>query len=229
MDRKRFFGVLVLSLFISASLIAGGSLKVVDRFTPGDDGKFPSGWRAVKNKQKKKAKDVYKVVVEGGNAFLCAHSKGDSVTIGKRFKVNLKKYPVLRWRWKVEKLPQGADERFKDTGDSAAGIYVYFPSGIRKWNPKAIKYVWSATELPRGFSTPSPYASRTKIVILENKHSPLGEWIEEEVDVRTDYERFFGKKLKKVEGVGMLTDSDNTKSEAKACYDDIVFTRGFGK
>ncbi len=223
MVRKGFSLILVLLFLVAGIVFSSEIVKVVDRFSVKDEGRFPSGWGAVRGKYKRKAKDVYKVKVEDGNAFLCAHSKGDAIAIGKKFEVDISRFPILRWRWKVDKLPQGADERFKETGDSAAGIYVYFPSGFRKWNPKAIKYVWSSTELPRGFSLSSPYASRTKIIILENKHSPVGEWVEEQVNIKTDYERFFGEKLKKVKGIGIMTDSDNTKSEASACYDDIVF------
>ena len=214
--------ILLALVILIPSLSFSGEL-VVDRFDAKDAGKFPSGWEAVRKKQREEARKVYKVVVEDGNAVLMAHSIKNSITIGKKFEVDLSKFPILRWRWKVEKLPEGADERFKETGDSAAAIYVYFPSGFRKWNPKAIKYVWSATELPKGYVTKSPYAGRTKIVILENKNSPIGKWVEEEVNVKLDYERFFGKKLKKAKGIGIMTDSDNTKSEAIAYYDDIVF------
>ncbi len=215
--------LILLALFIlTPAIFYPQDLLVVDRFRVEDKGKFPFGWEAVKGKQKEKARDIYKVVVEGENAFLYAHSKCDSVTIGKKMEIDISKYPILRWRWRVDKLPEGADERYKETGDSAAGIYVYFPSGFRKWNPKAIKYVWSATELPKGSVTKSPYASRTKIVILENRFSPLGKWIEERVNIKRDYERFFGKKLKKAKGIGIMTDTDNTRSEAIAYYDDIV-------
>ena len=215
--------ILLALVILIPSLSFSGEL-VVDRFSPKDAGKLPSGWEAVRKKQREEARKVYKVVVENGNAVLMAHSVKNSITIGKKFEVDLSKFPILRWRWKVEKLPEGADERFKETGDSAAGIYVYFPSGFRKWNPKAIKYVWSSTELPKGYVTKSPYASRTKIVILENRNSPIGRWVEEEVNVKLDYERFFGRKLKKAKGIGIMTDSDNTKSEAIAYYDDIVFS-----
>ncbi len=199
-------------------------MLVVERFSPSDQGRLPKGWKGVNHHMTEKAKRVYKVVVEGGNAYLLAHSKGDAIKIGKKVEVDLEEYPILTWRWKVDKLCEGADERYKETGDSAASLYVVFPSW-KRWNPRTIKYVWSASSLPIGFRTKSPYAGNTKIVILRNKDSPLHKWVQEKVNVLEDYEYFFGEKPKKVKIIGIMTDSDNTNSEAIASYDDIVFLK----
>ena len=218
---KRVLIFLFMYMFLFQSYAMAASL-IVDTFNKEDVGKLPRGWKARNSKMTEQAKHIYKVVVEGKNAFLFAHSKGDAIQIGKKIEVDLKKYPVLTWRWKVDKLCDGADERYKKTGDSAAGVYVVFPTW-KKWNPKAIKYVWSASGLPIGFKTKSPYASNTKIIILENKNSPLHRWIHEKVNVLEDYKKFFGNKVKDVKLVGIMTDSDNTKTEAIASYDDIIF------
>ncbi len=213
--------VTVFIYFVAIQCAIAGSL-VVERFSPEDAGKLPHGWKSRNKKMTKKAELIYHVEVEGNNAYLRAHSRADAIQIGKKVNVDLKKYPILTWKWKVDKLCDGADERYKNTGDSPAAIYVVFPTW-KKWNPKAIKYVWSASALPIGFRTKSPYASNTKIVVLRNKNSPLHKWIKEKVDVLKDYQHFFGKKLKHVKLIGIMTDSDNTKTEAIASYDDIVF------
>ncbi len=211
----------VISLVVLPIVSLGAGMLVVDKFNITDEGKLPAGWKSRNNDMTEKARSVYKVVVEKGNAYLLAHSRGEAIQLGKELEVDIEQFPILEWKWKVDKLCDGADERYKDTGDSPAAIYVVFPTW-KKWNPRAIKYVWSASKLPKGFVTKSPYASETKIIILENKNSPTGEWIEERVNVRADYQKFWGKKLKKIKLIGLMTDSDNTKKEAIACYDDIV-------
>ncbi len=198
---------------------AATSELVVDKFRPSDSGRFPKGWES---KQPEEAKGIYKVVVKDGNAVLCAHCQGKAIAIGKKIKFELKKYPVLTWKWMVEKSPAGADERHKKTGDSAAAIYVVFPNGMKIWSPKAIKYVWSSSSMPHRSTTVSPYSSNTKIVILENCKSPKGVWIKEKVNVLEDYRRLFGKNNCKVKMIGLMSDSDNTDTEVKAYYDDIV-------
>lgn len=219
MVKRAFFSMCL--LLIPAMTFADSPIRI-ETFSQEDSGALPSGWKGRSSGMTEKAKSVYRVVVQGENAYLTAHSRGEAIQIGKEIEIDLNKYPFLTWRWKVERLCEGGDERYKQTGDSAAGVYVVFPSW-KKWNPKAIKYVWSASALPVGFKTKSPYASDTKIIILENRDSPLGKWIEEKVDVRKDYENSWGKKLKKVKLIGIMTDSDNTGGEAVAAYDDFYF------
>jgi len=220
--------VKVLLLFLVVLGLTGlcfsGQQLVVDRFNKSDEGKLPEGWKSRNKDLTEKARAVYRVVVEEDNAYLSAHSKGEAIQLGKEVEIELKDFQVLKWRWRVNKVCDGGDERYKETGDSPAGIYVVFPTW-KKWNPRAIKYVWSASDLPKGYVTKSPYASETKIIVLENKTSPLNQWIEEKVNVRDDYQKFWGKKLKKIKLIGLMTDSDNTKKEAIAAYDDIVMEK----
>jgi hypothetical protein len=213
-------------LFLAlGSLVSASDILVIDRFNPADKGSLPAGWQGRNDAETEKAKKIYKVSVEGTNAYLSAESKGDAVQIGKKMEIDLMKYPVLKWRWKVIKLCKGGDERYKKTGDSAAAVYVVFPTW-KMWKPKALKYVWSASELAKGYRTESPYSSDTKIVVLENRHSPLDTWVQEKVNVLSDYEKCWGKKLEEVKLIGLMSDSDNTASEAIAAYDDLEMASG---
>jgi hypothetical protein len=121
----------------------------------------------------------------------------------------------------VIELPKGGDERYKNTGDSAAAIYVIFEGRFR---PKSIKYVWSAS-LPRGTITESPYNSKTKIVVMQNQSSPMNEWVSEKVNVYADYQRLFGGETESVQAIGLMSDSDNTQSTAVAHYKAIMISK----
>ena len=79
--------------------------------------------------------------------------------------------------------------------------------------------------MPIGTVIDSPYAKKTKIVVLQNGTSPLNKWITEEVNVYEDYRRFFNKEPEEVQAVGILTDADDTSSEAMADYDDIFLKK----
>ena len=80
--------------------------------------------------------------------------------------------------------------------------------------------------MPIGTVIDSPYASKTKIVVLQNGTSPLDTWITEEVNVYEDYRKLFNKEPDEVQAVGILTDADDTSSEAMADYDDIFLKKG---
>ena len=187
----------------------------VENFSQFEKGTFPEGWKAKGGDGKK----VYSVRSEESNqgSYIEARATKSAVTIAKEFECDLKEYPFLTWQWRVIVPPEGGDERYKKTGDSAAGIYVIFEGRFR---PKNIKYVWSAS-LPIGTKTQSPYNSKTKIVVLRNQSSLLNTWVCEKVNVYEDFKRLFGEKPETVKAIGIMTDSDNTESTAVAHYKKI--------
>ena len=216
-------GSLLFFLLFLPSLVSASDILVIERFDPAEAGRLPSHWRARNDAETRKAKKIYMVKREGANGYLAAHSRGHAVQIGREVEMDLRRYPFLRWRWRVTRLCNGGDERYKKSGDSAAAVYVVFPTW-KMWKPKALKYVWSATSLSKGYRTESPYSSDTKIIVLENRNSSLGSWIQEWVNILRDYEKYWGKNPKPVKLIGVMSDSDNTRSEAVADYDDLEGT-----
>jgi hypothetical protein len=177
---------------------------------------FPEQWKVRGDEDE--ARTIYQVVEEDGNRFLRARAYKQGVQIGLARVFQPKAFPLLRWRWRVEQLPPGADERSKKTNDSAAAVYVIFDSRIM---PRAIKYVWSST-LPVGTRIDSPVYWRAKVVVLQSGPSSPGEWRQETVNFYQDYKELFGFEPGEVQGVAVLTDSDMTGSVAEADYDDFT-------
>jgi hypothetical protein len=183
---------------------------------------------------------LYTLGTEGGNYFLQARANGNGSIIAKELNYTLKEFPLISWRWRARTLPSGGDERYKKSGDSVAGVYLIFPSAFKpealknRWGitvpvpdtmkPECIKYVWSASLTP-GTVTDSPYSRKTKIVVLQNGTSSLNQWMTEEVNAYEDYKRLFKKEPGVVRAVGILTDADDTASEAMADYDDIFIKK----
>ena len=193
-----------------------GNIRKVEDFSSFKAGSFPEGWKS----RGGDGSEVYRVR-SNQETYLEANANNSAVTIAKKFTYNLKEYPYLMWQWRVLELPQGGDERFKKTGDSAAAIYVIFKGLLR---PDNMKYVWSAS-LPLGTTTESPYSSKTKIVVLRNQLSPIGEWVSERVNVYADYKRLFACEPKTVQAIGLMSDSDNTGSKAVAHYKGIMISK----
>ncbi len=180
-------------------------------------GVFPSRWQT--RGDEVEAQTIYKVMEEeAGNRFLRASAERQDTQIGLTKKFGPEKYPLLRWRWRVTRLPTGGDERVDRTNDSAAAVYVVFDSRII---PRAIKYVWSTT-LPVGSTFTSPTYWRAKVVVLQSGPPDDSAWHQETVNFYEDYKRLFGFAPGQVQGVAILTDSDVTKSSAQADYDDLT-------
>lgn len=202
------------------------SVLILERFEyPGQLGRFPGNWEGRvgwRQKKTKKKEDLYYTIqAENGDHFLSAETVGRSTNAGRSAKVNLRVWNKLRWRWRVHRLPDNGDETRKETNDSAAAVRLLFGS---KYRLKTLKYVWSAT-LPAGTYTESAHHEGTKVIVLQSGTENLGAWVWEEVNAYEDYKRVFGSDPRLVQGIAVLTDSDNTKTLVKADYDDISFLK----
>jgi len=204
--------ILLILMYTALPAAEDVAIKPVEDFSRFAPGTFPDGWKS----RGGDGSSVY-TIKSNHETYLEAKAIKSAVTIARKFEYDLNEYPYLAWEWKVIELPEGGDERYKKTGDSAAAIYVIFPGRFR---PDNIKYVWSAS-LPIGTTTHSPYSSKTKIVVLRNRFSPLRRWVSEKVNVYQDYKRLFGHEPEHVKAIGIMSDADNTKSRAIAQYKNI--------
>lgn len=149
------------------------------------------------------------------------------------------RWKVLRWRWRVPHALKKGDERSKAGDDYAARLYVTFrydPAkagrGTRikyalvkklygEYPPHAgINYIW-ANRLPKGESTPNPYTDRVMMVAVRSGDDEAGKWIAEERDILEEYRRLFKEEPPPLAGIAIMTDTDNTASQAEAWYADI--------
>jgi len=146
-----------------------------------------------------------------------ADSQGAASGLVVNKEVNLIHKPFLHWSWKLEKaLESSEDEKTKSGDDFSVRVYVlakgYFP-----WQTKAINYIWSR-HYPVGESWDSPYTSNSKMVVVESGYQNQSVWLSYVRDVRSDFKTFFGKDIKVLHGVAIMSDTDNTGSSAIAYY-----------
>ena len=63
------------------------------------------------------------------------------------------------------------------------------------------------------------------MIVVESGPERLGRWVNEERNVYQDYKRAFGEEPPRINGVAIMTDTDNTKDRATAYYGDITFVK----
>jgi hypothetical protein len=130
------------------------------------------------------------------------------------------KAQTVRWRWRVVTLPPGANECAKGKEDSAAVVYLTWKRAL-KWY--TIKYVWS-TVGPKGETCDkhtTPFSAQETVILQSG--GPTDTWQTEEIDLRTEFRRHFAggdpsASVPDFIGIGLMTDADQTKSEAAADY-----------
>lgn len=199
--------------------------------TPSHSGKnlLPEGW-VIKNKPLTKPA-VFSISADAAENTSVLSMKADRASaslITHAGAVDLEKTPILRWRWRVKKLPVGADGRSKTTDDQAIGIYVGTGSTM---DNKSVSYRWDS-ETPKGSEGNTAYGLGTvkvKWYTLRNKEDAVGGlWLTEESNVAEDFLNAWGF----VPGdiyLSVSCNSQYTGSEAEAELDWIGFDSVSGK
>jgi len=244
----RLTALIVLALLAACATLDGDRVvvplvPVVSKFSSAKPGEaLPGGWRVWTLGKYKKATE-YKLVSEGGRTVIKASSDASASGLSHDVHVDPKKFPLLKWRWKVNELIAGADNTRRQTEDSPVRLIVTFQGDTSKWSfddrlfasqikmltgydmPYAtLMYIWE-NRAPKGSVIPNPHTSRVKMVVAESGSDKLGQWREEVRDFYEDYKRAFGEEPPPTRAIGIMTDSDNTGGKANAFYGDIVFLR----
>lgn len=220
---KKYYAALI--VFVILISMGGGSyaLKLyndqllIDNFTPAASGEdyriaaFPDDWKY----RGSSAKKTYGVLKEKDNYFLRAASYENGSQILKKFKADLSMFPILSWKWRINKFPGEHKNQKSTRSDNGASVYAIFGGFL---NRKALKYTWSNYNKKDSYIDKK---SRMKVFVLRDKTDGKGKWIEENVNLAKDFEKAFGKKPSKLSAIAILTDSDQTRTYAEADYDDF--------
>ena len=127
--------------------------------------------------------------------------------------VDLKKTPIVRWCWRVKKLPTGGDGRDSKKDDQAIGLYI----GTGTLSQDSIAYRWE-TETPKGEEGKVKYGGglvSVKWYCLRNKEDGLGTWKVEERNAAEDFNKSYGYVPRKF-ALSVVCNSQYTGSESEA-------------
>ena len=162
----------------------------------------------------------YHVLEVDGRRVLEAHSVSTASSLFLEREIDLTATPILKWSWRIEKPMAVKNERIKEGDDFAARLYVVAPGEGWFGMPRAINYVWT-NRTRIGDAWPNPFASEVMMVAVESGHGNAGTWRTYRRDVRADFRRLFGMDVDELEGIAVMTDSDNSRQSARAWYGEI--------
>ena len=159
---------------------------------------------------------------ENGN-YLKAVADNAASGLGKKLKINLNKTPIINITWKVEKDLPGIMENTKKNHDYAARVFVIKKTGATPLSNRAINYVFSSNN-EVGFNSPSPYTKKSIDYVLSTTKENLNEWVTVKTNVKDDFKKFHNLDVNDIQGVAIMTDTDNSKMHAIAYYQNIFFS-----
>jgi hypothetical protein len=183
---------------------------------------IPEGWKA---QTWGSPKYDFEIVAGPNGKVLHLKSEGDSSTISKEVKVDLKEYPILEWRWKVITVPVAADLRRKETDDQAAQLYVVFPRFPTAVRSRIIGYVWDTTA-PAGTITASKKTGTVTYVVVRSGQADVDKWMTERRNVWDDYRQIYKQDPDDpVGGVSIGIDSDDVRDRAESYFGPVTFLK----
>jgi hypothetical protein len=201
---------------------------------------LPRGWEPVKLSDRKRP-TAYTLVEEGDHVVLHAHATGAASGLAQFTRFDIRSAPLVEWRWKVNALVEGADNRIGAKEDSPARLlfafdgdksrlplldrsvfYIAEKLSGRELPYALLQYIW-AREIPVGTILEHPHTRRVRLLVVASGPGGVGRWHSMSRNVLEDFRRAFHEEPGLLTGVGVLTDTDNTGGTVEAWYGDIQF------
>lgn len=176
-----------------------------------------TGWK----KKQFEGETRYTAIRANGLAVIKAQSNGTASGMVREITVDLTQTPFLNWRWRVDNVLAGNDERSKAGDDYAARVYVVVSGGLFFWKTRAVNYVWSSNQ-PLESTWPNAYTHNAQMLAVRSDQ--VGQWVAEKRNVRDDLRKLFAEDIQEIHAVAFMTDTDNTGASATAYYGDIFFS-----
>ncbi len=155
--------------------------------------------------------------------FLKAIADNAASGLGKEIKIDLNKTPFLNITWKIERDLPGINEGTKKGHDFAARVFAIKKTGATPLSNRAINYVFSSNN-KIGFSSPSPYTKKSIDMVLSTTKKNFNEWVTVKVNVKDDFKKFHDLDVNELDGLAIMSDTDNSKMKAIAYYKNIYFS-----
>ena len=168
-------------------------------------------------------KTIYTVGTNENGNFLKAVADNAASGLGKEIKIDLNKTPFINITWKIEKDVKGIKEDTKKGHDFAARVFAIKKTGATPLSNRAINYVFSSNN-EIGKSWPSPYTKKSIDNVLASTKKNLNEWVTVKANVKEDFKKFHNLDINELDGLAIMSDTDNSKLKVISYYQNIYFS-----
>ena len=205
------------TLLISFSILFADELNVFD-FTDNELSELQ-----VRKVRGADNKTIYSVGSNENGNFLKSVADNAASGLGKEIKIDLNRTPFINITWKVEKDLSGIKENSKKGHDFAARVFVIKKTGATPLSNRAINYVFSSNNKV-GANFPSPYTKKSIDNVLASTKNNLNEWVTVRANVKEDFKRLHDLDVNELDGLAIMSDTDNSKMKSIAYFQNIFFS-----
>ena len=168
-------------------------------------------------------KTIYSVGKNENGNFLKSEANNAASGLGKEIIIDLNKTPFINITWKIEQDLNGIKENSKKGHDYAARVFVIKKTGATPLSNRAINYVFSSNN-DVGLNWPSPYTKKSIDNVLASTKKNMNEWVTVKANVKEDFKRFHNLDVRELDGVAIMSDTDNSKMKSIAYFQNIYFS-----
>lgn len=181
----------------------------------------------------------YSIESEGSENYLRISSNDSASAIIYKYEFDVYQYPYVKWRWMISNVYRRGDATLKAGDDYPIRVYVIFEfepakASLRKkvryavykavngrYPPdSSLNYIWANKEAS-SMILENVYSAESKMIILEACEKKAGTWVEETVNILTDYRQAFGSEPPRRATLAIMGDADDTKESSMAYVDFI--------
>ena len=208
---------ILITLLVSINSLLADEVKVFD-FTEGELSQLE-----VRKVRGAKNKTLYTIGSNEKGTFLKSVADNAASGLGKEIKIDLNKTPFINISWKIEKDLSGIKENTKKGHDYAARVFVVKKTGATPLSNRAINYVFSSNN-EVGLNWPSPYTKKSIDNVLASTKNNLNEWVTVKANVKDDFKKFHDLEVNEIDGLAIMSDTDNSKMKSIAYFQNIYFS-----
>ena len=205
---------IILILIISSSITFSQNINVFE---------FTSEELETLDVRKVKKLTTYELGSNSQGNYIKAVAEGVGSGLGKKIEINLNKTPFINITWKVEKDLNGIKEKEKKGHDFAARVFVVKKTGLTALSNKAINYVFSSNE-NIGDYWRSPYTKSSIDYVLSTTTANYNQWVTVKANVKEHFKKLHNIDVELLDGVAIMTDTDQSKLKAISYYQNIYFS-----
>jgi hypothetical protein len=174
-----------------------------------------------------------------GRDAMAVTARSSASLLRQKIRIEPQNLAQIKFSWKVPALIAMADLAVRENADSPVRIVLAFEGDRSKLSAKnvmlselahamtgeplpyaTLMYVWCNTCDP-GTVITSSRSDRIRKMVVESGAKNLNMWMDYERNIRADYEKAFGEAPGALVGIGIMTDSDNTRTTARAWYGQV--------
>lgn len=187
----------------------------------------------------KKNKTVYSLQNHQGKTVVHADAKSSASGLIVPLKARRIQGIDIKWSWKALNIIENADNSQGHTDDAPLRLVLAFDGDKSKLSFKdqmafelaelisghkmpyaTLMYIWAGKDELNHVIT-NKYTTRMKLVVVDRGDQFLGDWRNHRRYIEADFKEAFHENPGRLIGIGIMTDSDNTKSNVRAIYGDI--------